>query len=169
MRTITLLLLLFLTCSAAHAADPVDTLRKIKRMPIVGPITYGDVPVAHAPPSSDEVMRRVLEQDDSAEGGDPLLRERSPSNVRITIEPIAVYVDPPRVYPLIGRAQQHHAQYKCTIYSSDTPRVGLPVPDTTVAENPRRVIYIDHNHLHIVGRKPESDRRPEPMPSTGRN
>ena len=123
---------------------------RYERVPIIGPITAGATPVALDPPSPDEVMR-ALEKADSVEGGVPCLFERQRNNVRITVEPIADYVDPPRVYPLIGPAQQHHAHYKCTIYSSDTTRVGWPIPYTTVDEDARQVVYIDHNHLHIVG------------------
>jgi hypothetical protein len=39
----------------------------------------------------------------------PLLHEIQRNNVRIVKEKIADYVDPPRVYPLIGPAQLHHA------------------------------------------------------------
>ncbi|NQU24098.1 MAG: hypothetical protein HQ567_22675, partial [Candidatus Nealsonbacteria bacterium] len=54
-------------------------------------------------------------------------------------------------YPLIGPAQQHHAHYKCIIYFSETERVGWPVPYTHTDEDAQEVIYIDHNHLHMVG------------------
>ncbi|MDA1180144.1 MAG: hypothetical protein O2931_15275, partial [Planctomycetota bacterium] len=64
---------------------------------------------------------------------------------------IADYVDPPRVYPLIGPAQLHHAQYKCTVYFTETKRVGWPVPHTIKDEDGQEVVYIDHNHLHMVG------------------
>jgi hypothetical protein len=120
------------------------------KVPILGPVTSGSAPVALDPPSPDEVMR-ALEKADSVEGGVPLLFERQRNNVRMVIEPIADYVDPPRVYPLIGPAQLHHAHYKCTIYYSETTRVGWPVPYSTTDEDSRQVIYIDHNHLHMVG------------------
>ena len=123
---------------------------RYNKVPILGPVTSGSAPVALDPPSPDEVMR-ALEKADSVEGGVPLLFERQRNNVRMVIEPIADYVDPPRVYPLIGPAQLHHAHYKCTIYYSETTRVGWPVPYTTVDEDSREVIYIDHNHLHMVG------------------
>ena len=64
---------------------------------------------------------------------------------------IADYVDPPRVVPLLGPVQLHHAHYKCTIYYSETTRVGWPVPHTLVDEDSQEVIYIDHNHFHMVG------------------
>ena len=64
---------------------------------------------------------------------------------------IADYVDPPRVVPLIGPTQLHHAHYKCTIYFEEVTRVGWPVPYTTVDEDAQEVIYIDHNHFHMVG------------------
>jgi hypothetical protein len=52
---------------------------------------------------------------------------------------------------LIGPAQLHHAHYKCTIYYSDTTHVGYPVPHTIEDEDSVEVIYIDHNHFHMVG------------------
>jgi len=119
------------------------------RVPILGPITSGEILAVDAP-SDDEVMR-ALEKARPVEGGLPLLFERHRNDVRIVKEKIADYVDPPRVYPMIGPAQQHHAHYKCTIYYEDVRRIGWPVPHTLRDEDTREVIYIDHNHLHMVG------------------
>jgi hypothetical protein len=104
------------------------------RVPILGPITGGGPPVALDPPSPDEVMRALP----TSEGGIPLLHEVHRDNVRIVVEPIADYVDPPRVYPLIGPAPQHHCHYKCTVFYKEN-------------EDAQEVVYIDHNHLHMVG------------------
>lgn len=123
---------------------------RYKRVPILGPITSGADVVALDPPSDDEVMR-ALERAQPVEGGIPLLHEHNRNDVRIVKEKIADYIDPPRVYPMIGPAQQHHAHYKCTIYYEDVRRIGWPVPHTLVDEDAREVIYIDHNHLHMVG------------------
>jgi hypothetical protein len=120
------------------------------RVPILGPLTSGGEIKALDPPSDDEVMR-ALEKARPVQGGIPLLYERNRNNVRIVKEKIADYVDPPRVYPLIGPAQQHHAHYKCTIYYEDVRRIGWPVPHTLRDEDAREVIYVDHNHLHMVG------------------
>ena len=111
------------------------------RVPILGPITSGGPPVALDPPSDDEVMR-ALEKARPVEGGVPCLWERNRNNVRIVKYKIADYVDPPRVYPLVGPAQQHHAHYKCTIYYEDVRRIGWPVPHTLRDEESRR------SHLH---------------------
>ena len=119
---------------------------RYKRVPILGPLTDGPV-VALDPPSPDEVIRALH----TVEGGLPFLHEVQRNNVRMEIIPIADYVDPVRVYPLIGPAQQHHAHYKCVLYYTEVTRVGWPVPYTTVDEDAREVIYIDHNHLHMVG------------------
>lgn len=121
------------------------------RVPILGPIddSFGP-PVALDPPSDDEVIR-ALEKARPIEGGIPLLWERNRNNVRIVKVKIADYVDPVRVYPMIGPAQQHHAHYKCTIYYEDVRRIGWPVPHTIRDEDTREVVYIDHNHLHMVG------------------
>jgi len=119
-------------------------------VPILGPVTEGGPPVALDPPSPDEVMR-ALEEARPIEGGVPFLHEMQRNNVRIVVEPIADYVDPPRVVPLIGPAQLHHAHYKCTVYFTEVTRVGWPVPYTTTNEDTREVVYIDHNHFHMVG------------------
>jgi hypothetical protein len=128
---------------------------RYERAPILGPITSGAEIVALDPPSDDEVMC-ALEKAQPVEGGVPLLWERNRNNVRIVKEKCADYVDPPRVYPLIGPAQQHHAHYKCTIYYEDVRRIGWPVPHTLRDEDAREVIYVDHNHLHMVGNVDET-------------
>jgi hypothetical protein len=123
---------------------------RYERVPILGPMTSGGPPVALDPPSDDEIMR-ALEKSKPVEGGVPCLWERNRNDVRIVVHKIADYTDPPRVYPLIGPAQQHHAHYKCTIYFEDVRRIGWPVPHTIRDEESEEVIYIDHNHLHMVG------------------
>ena len=120
---------------------------RYERVPILGPLTAGGPTVALDPPSPDEVIRALK----TVEGGLPFLHEVQRNNVRMEIIPIADYVDPPRVYPVVGPAQQHHAHYKCILYYSEVTRVGWPIPYTTVDEDAREVIYIDHNHLHMVG------------------
>ena len=120
------------------------------RVPILGPITSGGAPVALDTPSDDEIMM-ALEKAQPIEGGIPFLWERNRNNVRIVKRKIADYVDPPRHYPLIGPAQQHHAHYCCTIYYEDVRRMGWPVPHTLIDQDAQEVVYIDHNHLHMVG------------------
>jgi hypothetical protein len=120
------------------------------RVPILGPITEGGPAVALDPPSDDEIMR-ALERALPVEGGIPYLHEVQRNNVRIVKEKCADYVDPPRIYPLIGPAQLHHAHYKCTIYFTQVTRVGWPLPHTLTDEDTVEVVYIDHNHLHMVG------------------
>jgi hypothetical protein len=120
------------------------------RVPILGPVTSGGPVTALDPPSDDEVMR-ALERAHPVQGGFPLMHEVQRNGVRIVKEKISDYIDPPRVYPLIGPAQQHHAHYKCTVYYSSTTRVGWPLPHTLVDEDAAEVIYVDHNHMHMVG------------------
>jgi len=138
----------------AHAQDELEDRFWIKerydRVPILGPLTAGGPVTALDPPSDDEIMR-ALEKARPVEGGIPFLQEMQRNNVRIVKEKIADYIDPPRVYPLIGPAQQHHAHYKCTLYYTEVTRVGWPVPHTLVDEDTQEVVYIDHNHFHMVG------------------
>ena len=120
------------------------------RAPILGPIVPGGPTVALDPPSDDEVVR-AWEKANPVQGGLPFLHEKQRNNVRIVKDKIADYIDPPRVVPLIGPVQLHHAHYKCTIYYTEITRVGWPVPHTLVDEDSQEVIYIDHNHFHMVG------------------
>ena len=120
------------------------------KVPILGPLVPGGPDVALDVPSDDEVMR-ALERAQPIQGGTPFLWETHRDNVRIVKEKIADYIDPPRVYPLIGPAQLHHAHFKCTVYYSQTTHVGWPVPYSYSDEDAVEVIYIEHNHLHMVG------------------
>lgn len=120
------------------------------RVPILGPLTPGGPHVALDPPSDDEVMI-ALERARPSEGGIPFFHEVQRNNVRIVKEKIADYIDPPRFVPLIGPAQLHHAHYKCTIYFTEVTRVGWPVPHTLNDEEAVEVVYVDHNHFHMVG------------------
>jgi hypothetical protein len=124
--------------------------QRYDRVPIMGPLSAEGPAVALDPPSDDEVMR-AFDKAKSNEGGIPLLYGIHRNNVRIVKDKIADYVDPPRVYPLVGPAQQHHAQYKCTVYYEEVTRVGWPIPHTLTNEDATQVVYIDHNHLHMVG------------------
>jgi hypothetical protein len=136
---------------------------RYERVPVLGPVTAGGPPVALDPPSQDEIWRALVENQ-HLEGGLPFLWERQLNNVRMTIEPIADYIDPPRVYPIIGPAQLHHAHYKCTIYFTEVTRVGWPVPYTTVDEDASEVIYLDHNHFHMVGNVDDPSQLPPGAP-----
>jgi hypothetical protein len=129
------------------------------RMPILGPIQPGASTAALDTPSEDEVMRK-LEEARPVQGGIPLLHEVQRNNVRIVIEPLQDSIDPPRVYPLVGPAQLHHAHYKCIVYFTEITHVGWPIPYTVTNEDTQEVVYIDHDHLHMVGNV-------DPGPGTG--
>lgn len=133
-----------------EAEDRFWNHERYERVPILPPLTADGPQGELDPPSDDEVMR-ALERARPKEGGIPLLHEKQRNNVRIVKHRIADYVDPPRFYPLIGPAQQHHVHYKCIVYYTDVTRPGWPVPHTLVDEDAREVVYIDHNHLHMVG------------------
>jgi hypothetical protein len=123
---------------------------RYESVPILGPLTAGGPATALDEPSDDEVMR-VFEPSHVTEGGLPFLHERQINNVRIVKEKISDYIDPPRVVPLMGPAQLHHAHYKCTVYFTEVIRVGWPIPHTLRNEEAVEVVYIDHNHFHMVG------------------
>lgn len=130
--------------------DQYHNHQRYDRVPILGPIAAGAPAVALDAPSDDEVMR-AMERAKPQQGSIPFLYETQRNNVRIVKEKIADYIDPPRVVPLIGPVQLHHAHYKCTIYYSERTYIGWPFPHTLDDEDSVEVIYIDHNHFHMVG------------------
>jgi hypothetical protein len=120
------------------------------KVPILGPIDQTTEHVALDTPSDDEVMR-ALEKARPTKHGIPFLETRERNNVKIIKEKIGDYIDPPRVIPLAGPVQLHHAHYKCTVYFQEVIHVGWPVPHTITNEDAREVVYIDHDHFHMVG------------------
>ncbi len=130
--------------------DKFHVHERYARVPILGPLTSGGPVTALDPPSDDEVWW-ALERARPVQGGLPFLYEVQRNNIRIVKEKIADYIDPPRVIPMIGPAQLHHAHYKCTIYFSERKIIGWPLPHTLYDEDEVEVIYIDHNHFHMVG------------------
>lgn len=133
-----------------HKEDAHYVKERYGRVPILGPLTSGGPAVALDPPTDDEVWW-ALERANPVQGGFPFLSETQRNNVTMVKEKIADYVDPPRVVPLIGPAQLHHAHYKCTVYYTERKIVGWPLPHTLIDEDAVEVLYIDHNHFHMVG------------------
>jgi hypothetical protein len=126
------------------------THRRYERMPVLGPLTPGSPEIALDEPSDDEVMRK-LEEARPIQGGLPLLHEVQRNNVRIAKFKLSDYIDPVREYPLAGPAQLHHCHWKCIVYFSEITWVGWPLPYKTTHEDAQEVLYIDHDHLHMVG------------------
>ncbi len=123
--------------------------KRYDRVPVLGPLQAGAPEIVDAP-SEDEVMRQ-LEKARPVQGGIPLLHEVQRNHVRIVVESTQNSVDAPRVMPLMGPVQLHHAHFKCMVYFTEVTHVGWPVPYTTTDEDCQEVIYIDHDHLHMVG------------------
>ena len=129
------------------------------RVPILGPLTAGGPRTAMDVPSDDEVMRAFFKAH-PLKSGVPFLYDVSRNDVRIVKEKLGDYIDPPRFIPLVGPAQLHHAHYKCSIYYNEIVRVGWPVPHSLVDEEAIEVIYIDHNHFHLVGNPDAGENSP---------
>jgi hypothetical protein len=55
--------------------------------------------------------------------------------LRIIKEKLVDYIDPPRVFPMVGRARLHHSHHKCTIWSG---------------EDEVDAVYLDRTHFHPV-------------------
>ena len=130
--------------------DKFHVQERYGRVPILGPLVPGGPFESLDLPSDDECWW-ALERARSVQGGIPFLYEQQRNNLRFVKEKIADYIDPPRVYPLLGPAQLHHVHFKVTAYFTERKIVGWPFPHTLVDEDAVEVVYIDHNHFHMVG------------------
>ncbi|MDR0870305.1 MAG: hypothetical protein LBN39_05880 [Planctomycetaceae bacterium] len=128
--------------------DQAFEKERYNKVAILPPITESNH-IALDPPSDDQVIRQ-LEKIRPVSGSIPGT-ETTYRNVKgITKELISDYVDPPRVMPLVGPVQVHHAHYKCTVYFEEATNVGWPIPYTIKNEDAMETFYIDLDHLHRV-------------------
>ena len=141
-RLASLLALMTLVCVGAAMVlwlTPPD--RELPGLvPIVGPVTSGTT-TALDPPLDDEVII-ALEQalaDQPGFGGYRNIRQQS--NIRIVKEKTADFMLAPQDYYMIGRAQPHHAHYRCTVYFN---------ADAKGSKQYSYVLNVDHHHLHML-------------------
>ena len=105
----------------------------VARISILGSLTRGGPPRALAPPSEQDVIEALAA--DSARASAGLDEQVDFRRVRIKLQKVAEYLDPPQVYPLVGYAQMHHAHYKVQVHAP--------------GQNSPRVVWLDHRHLHV--------------------
>ncbi len=121
---------------------------------VFGPIIEGKLPPAFAPPSEDEVLRAV--ELDRARRGDTPSHHVPRHSQRIVKEKIAEYIDLPRNYPLLGRAQLHHVHYKCTLYYSEAAPGDSALPGEKQRDNVEEVVFVDQLH-YCTSAKEDTD------------
>jgi RNA polymerase sigma factor (sigma-70 family) len=97
------------------------------------------------PPSEAEVLRALPPGTPPVPGA----FEVSRTDIEVVTERQADQADPPRFFPLVGRAQLHHCPWKCTVYYREVIETTYPFPFRL--SRPRvEVIYIDKNYLVSV-------------------
>lgn len=121
-----------------HCEEDRDDLRTI----VLGAYRDQDPQCSEEP---DEA--RILRAMKPVKRGIPYAYEESRDNIQIVTERIVDKIDPPRCFPLVGRAQLHHCQWKCTVYYTET--ITSRNPSLCRSSRPQvQVIYIDTDHLH---------------------
>ncbi len=142
---------------------PANDTQSFPRVPVLGPIS-SDKPEAELGPPSEAEVLPALNKAQPIQGGLPWFQETKRTHVRIVTEPISDYVDPPRVFPLIGPAQIHHVKFKCIVYFTEVRGMRWPLSPTATEEECIEVLYIDHTHLHLVD-SPDAKRKSGSPPS----
>jgi RNA polymerase sigma factor (sigma-70 family) len=94
------------------------------------------------PPPPAEVLRALPR----VPRGVPGIFEVFRDDIQVVAERLVRQVDPPRFFPLVGKAELHHCHWKCTVYYTETVECGYPHPART--KRPRvEVVYIDKDYL----------------------
>jgi RNA polymerase sigma factor (sigma-70 family) len=94
------------------------------------------------PPSEEEVLQALPKVPPSV----PSVLEVFRDDVSVVTERLARQVDPPRFFPLVGKAELHHCHWKCMVYYTETVESHYPHPFRS--KRPRvAVVYIDKDYL----------------------
>ena len=80
---------------------------------------------------------------------------KNDQSIRIVVEPINGGMDPPKDYPLMGKASLHRLRYRCTISFKDVDRSQWPI-EAKFDRNGEATIYFDTNHFHASDREKPS-------------
>lgn len=124
--------------------------RNDERTPVLPPIPPGFRPECEDVPDLAAVLRampRVVR-------GIPYIYEEHRDDIDYTVEKLADHIDPPRFYPLVGPAQLHHCHFRCSVFYTETIESYYPFP-FRCRRRRTEVVYIDHDHLHVVACTPE--------------
>jgi hypothetical protein len=120
------------------------------RTPILPPLGATNSPACADEPTDQEVLKALSPK----ANGEPCAAR---DEIKIVRERLVDKVEPPRFFPLAGRAQLHRVHWKCTVCFNEIVQSQYPFPMTT-ANKRVQVVYIDKDHLHTVG---ESTSKPQ--------
>ncbi|MCI0464480.1 MAG: hypothetical protein L0Z62_46710 [Gemmataceae bacterium] len=118
--------------------------------PILPPIPPGTTPMCEDTPDRFTILSTLR----SAGHGVPYLLEEFYDDITLAVEKLVDRIDPPCFFPLVGLAQLHHRQFKCTAYFTETVEGQYPFP-FQVKKRRVETIYLDRDHLHLVACTPE--------------
>jgi hypothetical protein len=116
---------------------------------IQGPLTSGSPPQKIDPPSDDMVLLALRKALAKRRGFVTREFPKGSTNIRIVRQQTAEHVEPARVYPIVGPAQQYHTHYRYTIYY-DLKRGDRHLK----MEEHRYVLDVDYYHLHVLPSQP---------------
>ena len=119
------------------------------RVPIPPPLAEGGSDIALDPPSDEKVLK-MLESAAPLQGAPSITGEIRPNIVRIVKEKVADYLDPPRVFPLVGLRSCTIAVTSALFFTPEIRAHGRWL--TLRDEGPSEAVYLDKNHLHKVGK-----------------
>lgn len=105
------------------------------------------------PPTDEEVLKALDKK--SRPQGPATLQQVDLNNVRIHKEKLSQSVSPSRFYPMVGPAQEHKAQFKCTIEYEKVTQSNWPVKFRHTSQE-TSVVYIDKSRLVRVGHRPSA-------------
>jgi hypothetical protein len=93
-------------------------------------------------PSTAEVLRALPKVPRGVPGMFEVFRD----DMQVVSERLTRQVDPPRFFPIVGKAELHHCHWKCTVYYRETVEMGYLHP-ARVERPCVEVVYIDKDYL----------------------
>ena len=97
------------------------------------------------------------------EKGRPLPQGAERHNVRIEVELVADYVDPPCFMPIVGPVQWHRLCYKCIVHFTEIAPLDSDKNKKSIKDD-YDILYFDRDHLHILGSTVPAPQKEEKKP-----
>jgi hypothetical protein len=128
--------------AANSVIQDIRVLERPERMPILA--SAKDVEQLEQP-SDAEVLGALSQVPRSVPG----VLEVSRDDIQVVRERLTRQVHPPRFYPLVGPAEHHHYEWKCTVFYRETVEIGYPYP-ARIQRPHVEVVYIDKDFLVLA-------------------
>lgn len=133
------------TTSLMRLLENRPTHEKSNAVSILGPFRPNVAIECETPPDQAAILRAMP----LGIRGIPFILEEFRDDYQFKEEKVSAFVDPPRIFPLIGPARLHHCKWKCTITYTQSLNFGR-YSRFMISRRCKEIVFIDMEHLHLV-------------------